>query len=148
MAEGTVLEFKADLEGFSRALNRTVAQAVKYVALRIDNGVIEKMPVKSGRARGSVGMSLDSPGDYELPEGEYGDEEGASLAREQQRVLDELTEENPFREVWVFDNLPYIEPLENGHSQQAPLGMFAVTLAEVGAEIDAQLEAIAQENLK
>ena len=147
MNEGTVLEFQADLKSFFAAIGVTVAEGTKRVVLQVHNGVVEKTPVLTGRARGSWGISLDSPGEYELPEGEYGPDGGAARAKAQQRELDQLTEANPFREVWVYNNLPYIDALENGHSQKAPLGMAAVTLAEVAAEIDALLEAVAQEHL-
>lgn len=146
MAEGTVLQFNADLQAFSRALDMTVVEGAKLAALAVHIGVTEKMPVDTGRARGSTGLSLDAPGGYELPEGEYGADGGAARAREQRANLDAYTESNPYREIWIFNNLPYIEALENGHSRQAPLGMFAVTLAEVEAGIDAQLEAIAAQH--
>ena len=94
-----------------------------------------------------MGHQLDSPGTYELPEGEYGPDGGAARAKAQQRELDQLTERILFEKCGCYNNLPYIEALENGHSQQAPLGMAAVTLAEVAAEIDAILEAVAQEHL-
>lgn len=147
MAEGTLQELKVDFAALAQAVNLTIEQAIRYTALRVHNGVIEKTPVDTGRARGSWGLSLGSPGTYELPEGNYGPDGGAQRARAEQQNLDQLTGENP-QDVWIFNNLPYIEALENGHSQQAPLGMVAVTLAEVEAEIGAQLDAIAKANLE
>lgn len=37
----------------------------------------------------------------------------------------------PFGQIWLSNNVPYIEALENGHSTQAPNGMFAVTVDEI-----------------
>ena len=37
--------------------------------------------------------------------------------------------------IFITNNLPYINALENGHSDQAPSGMLAVTLNEVEAGI-------------
>jgi hypothetical protein len=37
---------------------------------------------------------------------------------------------------WVFNNVPYIVPLEYGHSQQAPAGMARITAAESQARMD------------
>ena len=143
MAEGTVLEFQADLKTFSDAIGVTVEVGTKRVVLQVHNGVVEKTPVLTGRARGSWGISLDSPGTYVLPEGNYGIEN----AKDQQRNLEAYTAENPYREVWVFNNLAYIEALNMGHSKKAPAQFVELTLAEVAAEIDALLEAVAQETL-
>ena len=33
--------------------------------------------------------------------------------------------------VWITNNVPYIEELENGSSSKAPEGMLAVTFAEL-----------------
>ena len=41
-------------------------------------------------------------------------------------------------DIWISNNLPYIEALEEGHSQQAPHGMVALSLAE--AEQGLELE--------
>jgi hypothetical protein len=41
--------------------------------------------------------------------------------------------DKPFGVIWVFNNVPYIERLENGHSTQAPAGMVGIALAEVEA---------------
>lgn len=147
MAEGTVIEFTADLKALSEALNVTVATCLRRTALQVHTGVVLKTPVDTGRARGSWGISVGQPGDYVLPEGNYGGAEAVEVARQQQRNLAQVTEENPYQVVWVYNNLPYIEALENGHSQQAPNGMVVLTLAEVEAEIDAQLEAIAKQTL-
>ena len=147
MADGTIQELQVDFAALAKAVNLTIEQAIRYTALRVHNGVIEKTPVDTGRARGSWGLSLDSPGTYELPEGNYGPDGGAQRARGEQQNLDQLNADDP-QDVYIFNNLTYIEALENGHSQQAPLGFVAVTLAEVGAESQAQLDAIARENLE
>ena len=39
----------------------------------------------------------------------------------------------PFGTIWIFNNVPYAERLENGWSSQAPAGVVAVTLAEIAA---------------
>ncbi|HEX2554237.1 MAG TPA: hypothetical protein VHL98_11075 [Microvirga sp.] len=33
--------------------------------------------------------------------------------------------------IYLVNNLPYADPLENGHSKQAPMGIVAVTIAEL-----------------
>lgn len=47
--------------------------------------------------------------------------------------LSALADHKPYRTIHIFNNMPYILRLENGHSKQAPAGMVAVTLAEIRA---------------
>ena len=43
--------------------------------------------------------------------------------------------------VTIYNNLEYIEALEDGHSQQAPAGMVAVSLAEFNIKLDKNMRA-------
>ncbi len=142
MADPVVMQFQADLEAFHRALQVTLATAVRRIALDLHTRIVLRTPVKTGRARGSWGISLDVPGDYVLPPGEYG--AGVAAATAQQQALTALSADAPFRTVYLFNNLPYIEVLEGGSSQQSPHGMVAVSMAEIEAEIDSVLEATAR----
>ena len=144
MADGTVLQFKADLKAFSDAVGVTAGAATQKISLLIHDGCIDKTPVLSGRARGSWGISLDTVGDFVLPPGEYGLDGGR--ARAQQRILRTLPKD-PYHVVIIYNNLDYIEELEMGSSRQAPAGMAAVTLAEVEAAVDGILAEEAQRNL-
>jgi hypothetical protein len=44
--------------------------------------------------------------------------------------------------IWIYNNLPYIERLEFGHSQQAPLGMVRISIAEIETELYGALSQI------
>ncbi len=46
--------------------------------------------------------------------------------------------------IWISNNLPYIVKLEEGHSQQAPQGMVALSIAEV----DLRMNKLIAEGLK
>jgi hypothetical protein len=48
-------------------------------------------------------------------------------------VVDSLTD---LRVVWLSNNLPYANRLENGWSKQAPAGMVNLTFAELQAQIN------------
>jgi len=43
--------------------------------------------------------------------------------------------------ITIYNNLEYIEALENGHSQQAPAGMVAVSLAEFNIKLERNMKA-------
>ena len=43
-----------------------------------------------------------------------------------------MADREPFATVWITNNVSYIQSLERGSSDQAPVGMVAVTAAELG----------------
>jgi hypothetical protein len=89
--------------------------------------VIQKSPVREGRFRGNwqlaIGVRPDGVVEAIDPIG------GAPQAKGMQTIA----ELQPFQVVYLVNNLPYAEALENGHSQQAPAGVVAVTVAELSA---------------
>jgi hypothetical protein len=87
-----------------------------------------KTPVDTGRARGNWQAALGSPATSIL---ESADKSGQqTISREGPTILDAP----PFSVVWLSNNLPYIEPLENGHSAQAPNGMVSTTVTEIESQ--------------
>ena len=140
-----VIKFQVDLKRFASALNIGVAAAEEKLALDGLTMLAERTPKDTGRAAASWDVSLDNPGDSVQPEGSRFSKEAAVMAARQHGLglAGKLTA-NPWRVIWLFDNVPYIIPLEHGHSQQAPNGMVALTVADLGAEIDGILEAEAR----
>jgi hypothetical protein len=39
----------------------------------------------------------------------------------------------PYQTIWLFNNVPYIEALEMGHSKQAPAGMLKIAIVNAVA---------------
>lgn len=107
-----------------------VHQAVAWIGLEAIKRVVMKSPVHTGRFKGnwalSVGM-IDTATTVAVdPSG------GATISRGQAAIAPYATRED-FPMVYIQNNLPYAEPLENGHSKQAPAGMVALTVAELAA---------------
>lgn len=96
----------------------------KKLAFDLLRGIVLKTPVDTGRARGNWQVTIGKPAKGVVGE----DSSGGSTITQGVRNLGGL---GPFQVVWIVNNLPYIQPLENGHSGQAPKGMVALTLAEV-----------------
>lgn len=48
-----------------------------------------------------------------------------------------ITGAKPYGTIWIFNNVRYIQRLEEGWSKQAPAGMVAVSLAEIEAGLGA-----------
>jgi len=100
----------------------------KKIASRVLSGFISKMPVLSGRAKANVIVSL---GKRDETWGDTFDKVGTATLAQGLAVI--ASDRDPFRILYVQDNVPYIEALEDGHSDKAPLGIAAVTVSEVQA---------------
>lgn len=132
--------FGADLEKFAATIGVSVELVVKRTVFQLHRRITELTPVRTGRARASWGISYGSvPNDP----GEPPSIGKVPISKQRSRV-------NPgdfagaYGVWWIYNNLPYIQRLEEGYSRQAPAGMVAVALAEVEAEIlfDLSLEGI------
>ncbi len=119
--------FNLALKAASREVPQMHLTLQKRLALLGLRGVVFKTPVDTGRARGSWqagGVTNESVTDRLDPDG--GNAVSIGLAN-----LNAIRK--PFGVMFIFSNLPYIVPLEDGHSQQAPQGMVALTARELEA---------------
>lgn len=96
------------------------------IALQMLALVVNKTPVKTGRAKGSWDVSINEP--TLVPRVALDPSGGATIAAGS-AIINGATE--PFTCVWIQSNLPYIIALEHGHSTQAPKGMVLTSVAEV-----------------
>lgn len=120
----TLQNFGADLEAFRTKLGISKASLFQKLALDLFNGIVRRTPVDTGRARASWNLTTGTPSGGNPAPGSYGPPDAPLVAG-----IDGTAE------VWVTSNLEYIEPLEHGHSKQAPAGMVRVTVAEIAARI-------------
>ena len=90
--------------------------------------VVEKTPVKTGRARGGWQVNLNEIGEGAKVKSKDG---GRVNAEGQSRMLKYRLGDT----INLTNGVVYIVPLENGHSSQArnPTGMVKVTIAEMRA---------------
>ncbi len=98
----------ADLE---KQIKDTSAKFIKQTILDTHNTILVKSPVDSGiyRASNFIGVDADS------------DEVATSSTARSYEGLD--VDDRP-RKYIFYNNVPYAERLENGHSQQAPDGIY------------------------
>lgn len=117
--------FTLDLQKFAKKVGGKTETVIRRVAYDAFSRVIRKTPVDLGRARANwiplVGKiptgtidTLDKSGD-------------ATIAK----VAAESKNFKPGTIFYLVNNLPYINRLENGWSQQAPSGMVQTTMVEV-----------------
>lgn len=118
--------FLLDLDAFKKTAVDKALLLQKRVALDLYARIIRRTPVDTGRARASWNLSVGKPDRSIKPEGRY-DTPRATIGS--------LPPVTHGQVIWISNNLPYIGALEHGHSQQAPVGMVAISVEEVRAQI-------------
>lgn len=136
----SLFQFDADLKRFAKQINVDVGTVVKRVVLELHNKIVLRTPVDTGRARASWGISVGEVGGYVAPpRGKKVKGSKAAATMEAQNKAAPMKAIPPEAAVgkkfYIFNNLPYIKPLEYGHSKQAPAGMVRVAMAEVAAQL-------------
>lgn len=106
---------------------------VRTVALAIDQTLVLNTPVDTGRARGNWQVTIGEPatGEVEgLPLRPKGKKKAAAVISSPVedtgmvaiKAAISATKDFKGGTIFIVNNLPYIVPLNNGHSQQAPAG--------------------------
>jgi len=101
-------------------------QAVRMLVFEALSRIVLRTPVDTGRARGNWNIGAGDP-DRSINETGF-DKAGAETINGGQALLQAA---GPDQVLYITNSLPYILPLEHGHSGQAPAGMVMVTLAEL-----------------
>lgn len=124
----TAAQFSINLSKIAKDLPpKVIVLLHKKIALEALKRVVQKSPVDTGRFRGnwmaSIGVkSTDASG--------QNDPSGSSSLGRGSAVIGNI---QPYTVIYLTNNLPYAERLENGWSKRAPQGMVTVTAAEIKA---------------
>ncbi len=121
-------EFGLHLDSlFQELVEEKIVQVTRLVALETLSRVVMKSPVDTGRFRGNWQVSVGGRATGTLarldPSGQQTIAAGAAVIAHLDRPA----------MIFITNNLPYANRLENGWSKQAPAGMVAVTIAELNA---------------
>lgn len=106
---------------FAGLVEEEVGKKLRIISMALLTEIVQRSPVYSGRFRNNNIVSLGS-GDYGRVEGE--DKTGTAAIQRGSAVI---ANGKPFSVIYIQNNLPYAEALENGHSQQAPAGVYGVS---------------------
>ena len=120
-------QFCLSLKRWTKQLNNEIAPLfVRKIALDLLGRLTKKSPVDTGRFLANWMVGIGSP-DETTTESTTNDamERGAAV----------LTAYTSLQKVYISNNLPYATALEHGHSQKAPHGMVAVSIAEISAHL-------------
>lgn len=118
--------FADQIEAWSDKAMHRLTLAHRKIALEAFTRVIMRSPVDTGRFRGNWQISIDELKMEDLPL-DHIDPTGANVIAEVREVLETLFAGTV---VYLANNLPYAQRLENGWSDQAPAGMVAITVVE------------------
>jgi hypothetical protein len=110
---------------FAVQIDDEVSAQVRAIALALLGEIIQKSPVDTGRFRGNNIVSIGSPVYATSVEV---DPSGNETIRRGEMALSGL---KPYTQVFIQNNLPYAERLENGHSSQAPTGIYGLSFIGV-----------------
>jgi hypothetical protein len=122
----TLIEFAGDIQALAERLKKNVGEVLKQVATTIDEDIRDHTPVDTGTARDSWYMTVGAPSTAFTPAGNL--PHGAAVAPHPIENIQPNADDT----VYITNNAPYIEVLEQGSSKQAPSGMaeLAVEAAE------------------
>ena len=110
---------------FMGAVEQDLSKKIRTIAIQLLNEVTMRMPVDTGRARANTIVSIGSPV-YQVLD-RYDKDGGPTIMEGATR----LTGLEPYTVVYLQNNLPYIERLEDGYSKKAPSGMFGAAFNSV-----------------
>jgi len=143
-----LFNFDRDLARFAKALQIELVTLMKKIGFDLLARIVSRTPVDTGRARASWVITIGDPSETTAPAGEhkqYQTGEAPSppagvVAVEQASAA--LASVQAYDDIWIANNLPYIERLEHGHSGQAPSGMVALAIQETETELDVALREV------
>jgi hypothetical protein len=124
--------FSQQLRELSIAIDGDISKVIRTGVLKTFRNIIKRSPVKTGAYRGSHGISNAEPSTGEgIVKGKKGDKIPPPAPNWTWKVGD--------GDIWMFNNVPYAERIENGWSQQAPGGVYGLALVEITVFINAEL---------
>lgn len=123
----TAVQYNKAVREWNNSLYDDPANLTKTGRLKKGRNVNDGMDVKKpkgyvgGTFRASHLVSIGTP-DHSQPEGP--DKEGSATINAGSAVISTAP---AYSVIYIQSNLPYSVPLENGHSKQAPAGVYAVS---------------------
>lgn len=112
-----------------KAVPEQVSQVTRALGLRVLSGVVLRTPVDTGRARGNWQTTVGHPGPGQEIMTE--DKGGGTVLSQ---GASSIAEQKGYQPIYLENNVPYIDRLEDGYSKQAPNGMVLLTLTELGLD--------------
>lgn len=126
----SIMAFQGKLAEFIEKVKVKKELVMKKVSQELWTGITERTPVDTGRARANWFLTTNSPSQ------EVKEFKGAKTGEVPAPPPPDISAIDGNEDVFIINNLVYIEPLEHGHSKKAPGGMVKLAMQEVAARID------------
>ena len=125
-------ELKKALNSADIEIKAKANKAIRVAVIKTWGKIIRMTPVDTGRARSNwfIGLTIGS------------EVSSSNKTRGNSYVNKELPGDLLNNKVFLYNNLPYIEALEFGHSTQAPKGMVRVSLLGWDRELNKAFKAV------
>ncbi|MCZ8857958.1 HK97 gp10 family phage protein [Escherichia albertii] len=104
---------------FVGMIEEDVGLKIRYIAIQILTAIDIAAPVDTGRFRNNNLVSLQHP-DFSISDNV---DPNGTIAL--QRGIGVISKAANYGIIYILNNLPYAESIEDGHSQQAPTGVYA-----------------------
>ena len=98
----------------TQRIHQRIDTKVRSATIGVFSSVIRMTPVDTGRAKGNWQCTIGSPAT------------GEAMTNEMTMIA--TVPQHAGAKVYLTNNLPYIQKLEYGHSQQAPSGMVRISI--------------------
>lgn len=125
------MSFSKQVENFAKKANDAAERTSRGIIIELFSSVISDTPVKEGRAQGNWQTSVGQPKTNEIER--FHKEESIN------EVISVLGNSKLPPTTYMTNNLPYIVPLEEGSSDQAPAGMMKKNVARIEQLIKKQI---------
>lgn len=110
------------LTSFADQVERDISALQREMTLFALQQLILHSPVDTGAYRSSHFVTIDDPDNEKVPAPEGGEDQAL---RDAEQVIS-AADGKPFKAVIIQTNIAYGEAIEDGHSQQAPQGVYAI----------------------
>lgn len=115
-------QFAIRMRGRGAKIPDRADRVTREVALAADRTVVRATPVDTGRARANWQATLGAPAVGTVDETPGKRASVASATGRNAGVIAQYKGGTPGAAIFLTNNLPYIVPLNDGHSKQAPAG--------------------------
>ena len=107
---------------FSKVVTGDISEAIRGTSLKILRSLTTISPVLSGRFKGNWQVGIKRKA-----EGVKNSEDKSGNATMQKGAL-VISTQKGFQDIWISNNLPYGQRLNNGWSTQAPAGFVEMSV--------------------
>ena len=131
-------QFARNLEKMAVEINAEFSTIFRRGILGVYGSIIKRSPVRTGAYRASHGIANEEPQGSENIKNDVtnGPAFGTPITAEEKQVFEQWTWKPGDGIVWLYNNQPYAERIENGWSEQAGQGVYHLALAEANQEME------------